>query len=542
MKRQSILSFLLALALLFTACGPTATTAPADTPAPTNTALPPTPSGPAIGGTLVTVSREEPDTLDVQQSAMNVTRGIGELVGATLVAKDPNTNQVIPYLAESWTVSPDGLAWEFKLRQDVKFHDGTPLTAQVAAVSFQRALAISPVAPNLMFGVAAVEATDEVTLKFTMNIPNYVLLDNLSSSFLQPLPTDYIVAKGDDYGRMPIGAGPYKFKEWVTGEKIVLERNPDFTWGPAFTQGKPPYIEFIEYRFIAENATVVAGFETGEIDMAGVQTQDLERVKGLGTYQIVEIPWQGTGVWLHLNAGKAPLDDVKVRQALNYAVDRDSLIQIVLRGYGIPSAGPLQPKTYGYSSEVEALAYNFDLEKTKSLLTEAGYALNADGIYEKDGQPLKLRLLVASDSVQAAEVLQEMFKKAGVELEINQLELSAMIGQSLTGDYDLMLLAHVWDNSGILFGLFSSMTIGMLNYGFVSDSELDQMLGGIISATNEETFLGASAAAQKRITEQAYVVFLYAPTSFLALNNRVQGATVSPITGRISLYDAYLQP
>jgi ABC-type transport system substrate-binding protein len=103
-----------------------------------------------------------------------------------------------------------------------------------------------------------------------------------------------------------------------------------------------------------------------------------------------------------------------------------------------------------------------------------------------------------------------------------------------------MLLAHIWDNSGILFGLFSSMTIGVLNYGFVNDMELDQMLGGIISATNEDSYMQASAAAQKRITEQAYVIFLYAPTSYLALSNRVQGAVISPVTGRIDLIDAYI--
>jgi peptide/nickel transport system substrate-binding protein len=555
MKRQTILSALVLLATVFAACAPAV---PEVQEVPVTVVVPGTPEVitevvtatpapepvPAVGGTLVIASREEPDTLDLQQSALNVTRGIGNLIGATLVTKDPQTNATIPYLAKSWSVAPDGLTWEFELRQDVKFHDGTPLTAKEYAWTFQRALnpeTLSPVAGTALRGVTGVEAADDFTLRFSLAMPNYPLLENLTTSFFQPLSPAYVEAKGKDYGRNPMGVGPFRFKAWATGEKIVLERNPDFTWGPSYTHGAPSYIETIEYRFIPENATVVAGLETGEIDLAGVETQDLAHVQELSQYQIVESPYQGSGVILHVNNAEAPLDDVRVRQALNLAVDRDSLIKIILRGHGAPSYGPLQPAVNGYWPGVEYIGYGFDLARAMALMADAGFAPNANGILEKDGAPLQLRLAVAGDSVQAAEVLQQMFKDLGVEITIEQYELGAMINQALSGDYDLMLLAHVWPDSSLLFGLFHSSLIGVLNYSFVNDPQLNPLLEGVVFSTSDEANLKAAADAQRRIVEQANIVFLYAPISYSALSNKVKGVIASPVTGRTEFFDAYIE-
>jgi peptide/nickel transport system substrate-binding protein len=505
---------------------------------------------PAVGGTLVYALASEPESLDAQVATSGVATAVLTQLGASLIAKDPETGDYIPYLAESWQVADDGMSWVFTLRQDVQFHDGTPLSAHDYAWTFQRAMdpeTMSAVTAAALTGVIGVEALDDYTLQINMAMPVYPLLENLSSvAFFQPLSQTAVEGAGEDYGRQPVGVGPFKFKEWVTGDKIVLERNPDFAWGPEYAQGSASYIETLEFRILPEYATRIAALEAEELDFAYLQTKDLERIQDLDRYQIVDTLSQGIGPGVYMNVSKPPFDDVRVRQALSWAVNRDVILKIVAGGYGVPQYGPLSASVKGYWPGVEYIGYTYDLAKAQALLAEAGYSLSSDGILEKDGQPLSLVLSVVSASsnyVKTAELLQEQFKDLGVQVELEQQELGVFLSGMSSGEYDFAVTGNGWPDSGLLFAMFHSSMIGALNDSRVADPELDPILIAMGFTNDAEQNEKMGNEAQKYIVEQAYIIPLYTPQNFAALSNEVRDAVILNLNGLPvpQFFDAYME-
>jgi peptide/nickel transport system substrate-binding protein len=505
------------------------------------TATPEPEQGPAVGGTLVYALSSEPDTLDVHKSGDVFIPC--QFFGAGLVARDPKTGEFIPYLAKSWTATPDNMTYEFKLRDDVVFHNGAPLTAQDYAFTFMRAInpeTRSPTAGQTLVGLAQAEATDDHTLVLHFAQPNPVLLNSMSNNcYLQPLPQAAVEQMGDDFGRNPIGVGPYKFKEWVTGEKIVLERNPDFTWGPAFTRGGPPYIQTIEFRIIPEYSTQLAGLESGDLDLVSLQTKDLQRIQDTNKFRILSTGLNGTGIHMEMNTTVAPFNDVRVRQALNYAVDRDTINQVVEGGHAQPLYGPLTPSTVGYWPGVEYVGYHYGVDKAKALLTEAGYALSADGVFAKDGQPLALTLVFAGNHQKVAEIVQEQFKAAGIQVELQQLEYGVLQQALSAGDFGIAIDQQGWPDAGILYVLFFSATIGGYNHSRVTN--LDGLFMPFFLANGREAFNQAAGDIQRAVVENAYFVPIYAPMAYYAVSNKIQGPLDSPADRWLYLFDAYIE-
>ena len=508
------------------------------------TATPEPEQGPAVGGALVWRLAYSPDTLDCHLITVASAARVSAMIGASLVAKDPQTDEFVPYLAESWEALEDSTVWEFKLREDITFHDGTPLTAHDYAWTFLRALEISPAAGAALMGVAGVEAVDDYTLRFTMALPNYPMLNSLTdTNYFQPLSQAYVEAMGDDYGRNPMGVGPYKFKEWATDEKVVLERNPDYAWGPAWAHEGAPYIETIEFRIIPEDATALAGLETGEIDWINLDVKDLERIQETGEHNVLESLIQGLEPYVQFNVSAAPFDDVRVRQAFNLAVDREVLVRVAALGHAVPQFGPISASVNGYWPGVEYVGYGYDLEKAKALMAEAGWEdTDGDGVLDKDGQPFKFALKTPAieSFVKAAVILQEQYKALGVDLEVEQLESGVFSEQTMTGEYEIAVNGIGWQDSLLLFAMYHSMMIGGFNASFVEDPELDALLDGLMFAPDGETHLQASADAQRYIIEQALVVPLYTSMTFSALGNRVQGWAFSS-EGSLYLDDAYIE-
>ena len=505
------------------------------------TATPAPEAGPVPGGKFVYAMSFEPDSLDPHKSGDAFT--VCQFIGASLVARHPETGEYVPYLAESWTKSPDGLTYEFKLRKDVKFHDGTPLTAQDYAYTFMRAIdpaTKSPTAGQTLVGLKSAEAVDDYTLRLNMAMPNSVLMDSLSNTcYLQALPKAAVEKMGDDFGRNPIGAGPFKFKEWATGDKIVLERNPDFNWGPAFTHGGAPYIDTVEFRIIPEYATRIAALESGDVDLADVETKDVKRVEDLGKYRVYKSISPGSGIHVEMNSTRPPFDDLRVRQALNYAVDRNAIVQAVSNGLGVPLYGPLTPSTMGYWPGAQYVGYQYDVAKAKALLTEAGYKPNASGIMEKDGKPLAFTLLTYGTQGKTGEILQQQFKDIGVQVTLQNVEYGVLFQTLAGGDFDMAIDVLGWPNAGVLFVMFHSSTIGLYNRSRVTS--LDPAIGAMVVATTQEGFEKTAGDLQRAVVENAYTVPLYGAADTTVINNRVQGPLSVPVARWLYLYDAYLE-
>lgn len=509
------------------------------------TATPEPEKAPSQGGTLFWIIPSEPDTLDVHNTVMAAAYDVMFYVGSSLIAKDAEGNYV-PYLAEKWEASPDGLQWTFTLKKGVKFHDGTDLTASDVVWTFERATS-----PDIIGGtgsslgpVESFEAPDDWTVIIHLAEPFYPLLDALTdSAFMMIMSPEAVEAAGDDYGRHPVGTGPFMFKEWIPNDKIVLERNPDFNWGPGFAHSGPAYLDAVEFRIIPETSTQVVSLEAGEGDISRVDSSDLELIRGTGMFKMYEAYEQATKPYLQINTAVAPFDNLLVRQAFNYAVDRDVLVKVAALGNAIPQYGPLPVSIAGYWPGVEYIGYQYNLEKAKNLMMEAGYTYNANGMLEKDGEPLSLTLVTiagAEDFLKCAEILQEQFKALGVAVELEQMEAGVMIGDMVAGNFEMGMMGFGWPNADLMYLMFHSSMVGALNMGQVQDAELDTLLGATRTTIDPETQQQLVADAQRYIVEKAYLVPLYTPKIFYAASNRLEGEAYTSLTGTVLIYDAYI--
>jgi peptide/nickel transport system substrate-binding protein len=403
----------------------------------------------------------------------------------------------------------------------------------------------SPATGAMTDGMASAEAVDDRTVRIHMDLPNSGMLFGLTSAYMQPMPKAYIEKVGDEeYGRHPIGMGPYRFKEWRTGDRIILERNPDFNWGPAYAHPGPAHIEFVEYRAIPEYATRLAGLESGEIDAALLMNKDVARISGLEGLDVVPFDFQGAGPYLLFNVSASPFDDIRVRKAFNLAINRESLIKTVALGYGEPLWGLITPATYGHWDGDKEIGYGYDLEAAKALMAEAGYQLNSDGLLEKDGQPLELAFKVSpstrGDPIKMAQVLSDQFKALGVKLDIQQLESGVWSEAVAAGDYTLAITSWGWAEAQIIAPLFLSSMIGMMNESHVNDPEFDSVLMSLFVEPNRELLQQRLNDAQRYVIEKAYTAPLYTLRQHIGLSHRVTGVMLRPLTEEIELFDAYI--
>ena len=470
------------------------------------------------GGTMV-FAIPSFDTLDIHMSGDGNAMGVAWLLGATLVARDNEANYH-PWLATSWETSEDNLLWTFHLRDDVSYSDGRPLTAADYAWTITRLLDPETGAPQAgrLRSVSHAVAVDDTTLEVHMKEPFPLLLEHLSNTgVVQPYHPEFYEEAGDQFGREFVGVGPYMLEEMATGESVTLVRNPDFNWGPPFVMNQGPYhIERIEFVIIPEPSTVLAGLETGEIDYAGVQASDVAHLRTLDHLTILEAPWQGMYPALHINMGKAPFDDIRVRQALNHALDRQLLVDVILEGHGRPQYGPLSSTIGGYWEGVEEIGYRYDPERAQALLAEAGFA---------DGLEIEFKCLTPSFNT-LCEVIQQLFSDVGITAEIVLVDASVFFGDALAGNYDVMTLGYGASESDILYRWFHTSRGGALNPSRAADPELDSILDNTRSdIANRDMWVNE---AQRHLVEQAYVVPIYGPLTFVAVNNRVEGYLVNP--------------
>jgi peptide/nickel transport system substrate-binding protein len=486
--------------------------------------------------------QSDPPTLDVHVSP-NVYNE-GQFFGASLIIKDPATNQYAPYLAKEWSVSADGLVFSFTLRDDIFFHDGSKLTAADYAWTFNRAISVpvKSTAGATLLNVKEAVATGPYTFEIRLSMPNWTLLDVLSRpTYHQPLSKAYVEAKGDAFGRNPVSVGPYKFKEWVTGSKLVLERNTAFTWGPAFTKGQPPRIQTLEFRYIPEYATRLAGLEAGEIDFMRLESRDVARFEQSDKFQLFKQGDVGSGYVILMNLTKEPFTDLRFRQALNYAVDKTALVRVVFSGQAEVSHGPITRTTHGYWDGVEGISYKTDTAKAKALLAEMGYSAGTDGIMQKGGVKLSLVLDVLSDQTRMGEILQQQLKAAGIDVTLRQKEMPVLYADMAKGDFQFAVNRYGWQDYGLMFAMFHPAMIGNMNHSQQSqDAALAQYLGGMAFGPSVQVSQALIVQSQKHLVEQAYSVPLVTEHFTYALNKRIRDA-VFHINAPPFIFDAYIQ-
>ncbi len=496
------------------------------------------------GGTWTIAITEEPDTLDPQKTGAAVAASIFTLVGEPLLAKDFQ-NRIVPGLAESWTVSRDGLQWTLRLKAGATFHDATPVTAQAVKASIERALAPetkSPVAKAQLGPVTSAEALDAAQLRITLKEPFAPFMANLTDSRLSPISVKAADAAGAGFGRTPVSEGPYTVKEWVSGHHITLVRNPAFAWGPPYMHKGAAYIQQVTYRIIPDSATQVAAFEGGEVSQIGVPPHDVVRLVDSKKYQIFHFLRKGVGLFLEFNTTKDPFNDLRVRRAMNYAVNKDVLVKVALEGQGEAAYGPLPPSIWGYWPGIVEYAPHYDPGKAKQLFAEAGYTRGPDGVLQRGGRPLSFTLFTAPIDTwtRSAQLLQAGLQAFGVKVEIQTFEFGTLLEKLKKGDHPAEFMGYTYNEPDIFFIWFDSANIGTgLNFSHYADATLDAMIEKARGTMDTSKRAALYADLQRYVVDKALWVPLWTNFNYIALQPTIKDAKIHP-DGYVFFGDASL--
>ena len=516
---------------------PAATAAPAGQAKPTEAAKPAAESKPAAvppakpsGGHLSFAIDAEPDNLDPNYSPLRTSQIVFFSIFDCLVARDKD-NTFKPWLATSWEISPDGKAYTFKLRNDVKFHDGTPFNAQAVKFNYDRAF--DPAFGSRMIGSAggggfydSSSVIDDHTVRINLKSSWAPFLDAVS--YLHRIVSPAGVQKhGENFGRNPVGTGPFKFVEWVANDHITLERNPDYT-SPAtvYKNRGLAQLDRVTFKSIPEPGTRTAVLEKGEADVAmTLPPQDTLRLNQDGRFQLIIGKQPGAPFLFPINVTKPPTDELAVRQAVNYGVDREAIVNIVYGPYqplGANTAayGPLSPGTYGYDKSVEI--YKYEPDRAKKLLDDAGWRPGADGIRTKGGKPLEI-LLGTWETQSVADVAQAQLRDIGVDLKVQVGPVLTVNENQRKGETHMSPLPAARSDPSVLGNGVHSRNIGAFNFSFVQDPELDSLLDRADAEVDESKRLELLRQAQMDIMENAYIFPLYNRDNVVVAHKKVQG-------------------
>ena len=486
---------------------------------------------PRAGGTLVMASQSEPDLWDPQRVTSALAFQMQKLMYDSLLILDFDVATIQPHIATDWTVSEDGLTYTFELRDDVSFHSGRSMSADDWVWTFDRLLNASPPSPSAwrLGTVAAITAPSPTTLVIELEEPNSELLLQLTMPFLAVLDQEKVQALGDGYGiDGGGGTGPFRFVRWNPGQELVLERNPDYTWGPAIHENTgPAHIERVVRRQIPELTTYLFELELGNVDLAlGLPPTEIDRLDALRDVQVIEVAPRPSVEFLAFKTTRPITSDERVRRALSYAIDRQELADTVWFGQAFPPSGIVMPTTPGYSVDAETLWPFDDAERARELLDEAGWVPGSDGIRVRDGERLVIELLIANSALnqELSAFLQQMWRDVGVATNIQIPELSAFWGISRTETYDVLFLNYGFSSAVDILGTyFSSANIPAPNRMMWDDPRTDELLDLAIRAVDEDAKHAALREVQEIVAQAGIYLPVVTVRSYLGASPEVRG-------------------
>ncbi|HBY93004.1 MAG TPA: hypothetical protein DEP84_03410, partial [Chloroflexi bacterium] len=503
------------------------------------------------GGSIVYGHTPEPDTLDPAATFSSWVQIELKALYDTLVWWGPD-GKYYPGLAESWEISPDAKTYTFHLRQGVTFHDGTPFNAEAVKFTFDRIgvakTTVGKGAAGLMGSYDTTEVVDDYTVAVHFKEPFAPFLNSASDGFLSIVSPTAVQKYGDaDYGRHPVGTGPFTFKEWAAQDHVTVVRNPDYNWAPPFFSHQgPAYLEQITFRYIPDDSTRIASLEKGETQIISrVPEIEVDRLAASQDFQVISGTTPMMPQSLLLNVTHLPLDDLKVRQAMNYAVDQKLLVDTIFQGHALPAHGPLGPANPFYWPGVEQM-YSYDPDKATALLAEAGWKSGADGILVgEDGKKFQVTLTQPGGPAligKGWEFVQAQFRDIGIDMKIEQLDSSAMFEKAVKGDSDIAQLQWGFSDPTGMNIMWNSENEGTgFNWSHIHDPKVDELLNKGDSATDPQERTAIYQELQQYIMEQAYEVPLYVFIAYHAASKDLKGLVVAPTARHIWLYDAYVE-
>ncbi len=471
---------------------------------------------------------EDPETLDwAATNSLTANNVLAYFLADRLVYFDEN-GQAQPWLAKSWEVSEDQKEITFHLQEGVKFHDGTDFNAEAVKFNFDRLMDPAMASPKKGYlgSLTAVEVVDPLTAKFIFSEPYAPFFINLAGSTGAINSPTAVEKYGETYGRNPVLTGPFMFKEWIPGSTITLVRNPDYKqFRKDVKNPGPAYAEEVILSVIPEEGTVQAALETGEIISADLAADIVSRFVGDPDYNVIIDKNVANIVFLEFNFTRPPFDDLKVRQAINHAIDRSAAIRAAWNGYAEPALSPLPLGDPGFDAAIGAeYGLDYDVEKAIALFEEAGYKQNADGVMiGPDGNPLKFKLTSYAGFThitRTLEVVQANLKAIGIEVTLETAEWGAFYAslQEPNADWDIELMRWTDRDPSILSNIFRSPGHIMVYPEGPWDEVLDRC-DATMDPTERAVCVGE---AQKLLIENAMSVPILSNWLMYAVRKEVQ--------------------
>ena len=502
---------------------------------------------PRPGGSILLGYIDEPPTMDPRVSGSAKATNLLVNVFDTLIALDAATGELTPGLATSWEASADGTSYTFHLRNDVTFHDGTPFNADAVKYTFD-----SIMDPNLKSLTAIgylgpydnTEVVDPYTVTVHFSEPYAAFPNTVSTTPLAPVSPTAAEALGPiEFARAPVGTGPFKFTAWQQQVSMTFERNPAYNWPiGVYQHAGPAYLDGFTVNFIPEASTLTGSLESGQLTIAdGIPPQDIQGFQENPEFQVLLPAVPGSPQILPLNAAKFPTDDLAVRQAINYAIDTETIVDTLFFGTLKPAKGPLAASTWSYNPAVEQY-FPFDPEMASQLLEQAGWTSGSGGVLQKGGQPLELEYITTSGQAgDVAELVQAYLSQVGFKVNLQILEYAATAELMLQGAHNIARIGYTGTDPIALSTLYHSRNIAGTNFNrtMKPDPTLDQMLDAAAAETNRDTRLQMYLAIQVYIMDQALMIPLWDQTIFWGAGAKLKG--LNPMSlGQIPFYNSWL--
>jgi peptide/nickel transport system substrate-binding protein len=504
---------------------------------------------PRKGGTLTLGRNHDADTLYPGRSTGLSAIATNLLLYDGLVLHDFQM-KIRPALAERWETSGDGLTWTFHLRKGVKFHCGDPLTARDVKEHYDRWIDPKETFPTRV-KVAALQETravDDHTVQFRLKEPTLVFLNNISQTewgYASIPHARHVAQHGKDYGVVPqsvCGTGPFKLDRWSKDDRMELVRFDDYRWGsPAYENTGPAHLERLVLRTIPEDASRAAELETGGIDVdIDVAPQHIARLESRSV-KITAIPRLSSN-HLGFNVEKEMFKDARVRRAIAHAVNREQIVQYVMRGQADVAQGFIHPLAPGATprEEMRAVLPEWSPDKAKALLTEAGWTPGPGGIRQKDGKPLRVTCYVFTElHERIVTPIQATLRDVGVDMQIKRLESAAFTAATRAGDHDLRFLPMIYSSADFLY-FFVSAAIPSPNTTRWADDRTDTLFRLTQTTLKEPERVRAFQQLEQRLVSEAVVVPIQHIRWIFGTRPRVQGMKYHPIHGVYKLMDTWV--
>jgi hypothetical protein len=419
--------------------------------------------------TLTWAQGADVTSLDPHQGKETPAVQVNTQIFDTLVTVDPETNEVVPQIAESWEQTDDQ-TYVFKIREGIKFHDGSDLTAEDVKFSLDRARNSAAVSYIVNF-IEEVTVDDDHTVTVKTTAPYAPTLRNLAIPFAAIVPKAVVEADENAFIQNPVGSGPYKFVEWNHGDHVTLKAFDDYYAGK-------PETENLIMKVIPETSQRTIALETGEVDLAyDLAVNDIPKVNSDDKLTVYEIP-SLTCWYISMNMNKKPFDNPKVREAMSMAIDRQTIIDTINAGSGQTADAIIAPAVFGYYSTG---VKEYNPTKAKELLAEAGYPNGfSTTLWVNDNQ----------SRIEMCQAMQAMLLEVGVQCNLEVLEFGSFISRTTAGDHDLAYFGWTTSSGDADYSYYSlehSTQQGAAgNRSFLADPDVDKLIEEARSNTNEE--------------------------------------------------------